>query len=192
MSAQRALFIFGLLSLLPFALLFADQAAEPSIPSDCPGRPSHATPVEYRIVSAQRSASPKRIATGPQLEADTTKSPGLRGRQQLRNEDEYQDVFGTHSSGIDWSNSRIVVVPLSTVYKSDKLDSTVTFAGISQTADAIYIGMTFTQIGPCQGIAHKAESFHRDQVNYFVLLPTRPERIVFYTCVVNGCPPDIP
>ena len=194
MSAKPAMCILGALSLLLFSPLFAEDSTPPPpppvSPSDCPGRPSQAEPVEYRILSAQRIPSPKRIAAGPQGEAGA--KINLRGRQQIRTEEEYQGVFGSPSSGIDWSVSRIAVVPLSTVYKLDKLESTVTFAGISQTADAIYIGLTFTQIGPCQGIAQKSEWFSRDLVNYLVLLPATPERIVFYTCVVNGCPPRIP
>jgi hypothetical protein len=192
-----ALFIFGFLSV--FSPLSGDEidnrtrpAAEPSTASDCPGRPSKAQPIEFKVLFAQRIPSPKRLLTGPQPDSDLPQSAKLGSRQQIRNEDEYQSVFGRHSSDIDWSLSRIVVVPLQTVYKFDQLDSTVTFAGISQTEDAIHIGMTFTQIGPCQGIAQKDEWFSRDQLNYFVLLPTKPERIHYYLCVVNGCPPDIP
>jgi hypothetical protein len=197
MSAMRAVFVFGLLSVLP--LIFGDEidngitpSAEPATASDCPGRPSNAKPIEFKILFVQRIPSTKRPVTGPQPESEVTHSINLQGRQQIRNEDEYQSVFGTHSSGIDWSSYRIVVVPLVTVYKLDQLDSTVTLDGISQKEDAIYIGMTFTQIGPCQGMAQKDEWFARDQVNYFVLLPTKPERIIYYTCVINGCPPNIP
>ena len=83
-------------------------------------------------------------------------------------------------------------MPLLSTYKFDKLDSTVTLAGISQTPDAIYIRLTFTQVGPCQGIVQKSEWFSTDQLVCFVLLPRQPERLVIYTCVVGGCPPDIP
>jgi hypothetical protein len=84
------------------------------------------------------------------------------------------------------------VVPLTTTYKFDRLDSTMTLSEISQTADGLYIGLTYIQIGPCQGIALKDEWLSHDLMNYYILVPKEPERLIFYTCVVIGCPPGIP
>ena len=199
MRASRALLILLAFTLLPLALLSADDGengigqagSQPSSPSDCPGRPLNAKPIEYKVLLAQRVFSTKRPV--PEVpRPDSTQAINLQGRQQIQDETEYQSVFGTKSSGIDWNLYRIVVVPLVTTYKLDRLDSTVTLSGISQTSDAIYIGLTFTQIGPCQGIAQKDEWFSYDRLNYFVLLPITPERIIFYTCVIGGCPPNIP
>jgi hypothetical protein len=200
MRARRILLIFGVFTLLSLPLLLADggesgispAGPEPSSPSDCPGRPLNAKPIEYKVLLAQRILSTKRLVPEVMPKPDSTQAIRLQGRQQIQDEAEYQSVFGRQSSGIDWSLYRIVVVPLVTTYKLDRLDSTVTLSGISQTSEAIYIGLTFTQIGPCQGIAQKDEWFSYDRLNYFVLVPKRPERITFYTCVVGGCPPDIP
>jgi hypothetical protein len=197
MRAKRAVLTLAALTLLSIVPTFGDDSGNMSSPavsesSDCPGRPSDAQPVEYRVLLAQRILSTKRPV--PQLppQPDATQTVNLEGRQQIQSEADYQSVFGKQSSGIDWGISRIVIVPFMTTYKLDQLDSTVTLSGIAQTSDAIYIGLTFTQIGPCQGIAQKSEWFSYDRLNYFVLLPRRPERVIFYTCVVNGCPPGIP
>jgi hypothetical protein len=200
MRAKPVLLIFGAFTLLSFAQLFADDGenevspvvAEPSNPSDCLGRPMDARPIEYKVLLAQRILSSKRPVPEVLPKPDSTQAINLEGRQQVQDEAGYQSVLGRQSSGIDWSLYRIVVVPLVTTYKLDRLDSTVTLAGISQTSDAIYIGMTFTQVGPCQGIAQMDEWFSYYRVNYFVLMPKSPERLIFYTCVVGGCPPDIP
>jgi hypothetical protein len=200
MRANPVLLIFAAFTLLPLALLFADDGenrispsvSQPSSPSDCPGRPSNAKLIEYKVLLAQRILSTKRLVPEVLPRPDSTQAINLQGRQQIQDESEYQSVFGTRSSGIDWNLYRIVVVPLVTTYKLDRLDSTVALSGIAQTSDAIYIGLTFTQIGPCQGIAQKDEWFTHNRRNYFILLPKSPERIIFYTCVVGGCPPDIP
>ena len=200
MRARRTFLIFGSLAVLSLALLSADDGQdgvsptgpEPLNPSDCPGRPLNAKPVEYKVLQVQRVLSTKRPVPEVLPTTGSTQAINLQGRQQIQDEAEYQSVFSRQSSGIDWSLYRIVVVPLVTTYKLDQLDSTVTLSGISQTADAIYIGLTFTQVGPCQGSAQKDEWFTYDRLNYFVLVPRSPQRIIFYTCVVGGCPPDIP
>jgi hypothetical protein len=200
MPASRSLLIFGALALLSLARSFADggengvspTVAAPSNPSDCPGRPSNATPVEYKVLLAQRILSTKRLVPEVLPKPDSMQAINVQGRQQIQDEADYQSVFGGQSSGIDWSLYRIVIVPLLTTYKLDQLDSTEALSGISQTSDAIYIGLTFTQVGPCQGIAQLDEWFSYDRLNYFVVVPKTPERITFYTCVVGGCPPDIP
>jgi len=198
--ARRSVLVLAVLVHLPIALLFAEDSqngigpsgSQPGSPSDCLGRPSNATPVVYNVLFVQRTISTERPGPEVSPQPNTTRSVNLQGRQQIQNETEYGDVFGEQSSGIDWNRSRIVVVPLGTTYRFDRLDSTVTLSAISQTSDGIYIGLTLTQIGPCQGIAQKDDWFAHDRLNYFVVVPKKPERLIFYTCVVNGCPPGIP
>jgi hypothetical protein len=200
MRAKPAVLILGVMTVLSLPLLSADDGengvssavSEPSNRSDCPGRPSNAKPIEYKVLLVKRIFSTKEPSPQVLPQPDSTQAINLQGQQQIRDEAEYQSVFGRQSSGIDWSVSRIVVVPLMTTYKFNQLESTEALSGISQTSDGIYIGLTFTQVGPCQGIAQKDEWFSHDSLNYFVLLPKKPEQIIYYSCVVGGCPPDIP
>lgn len=200
MRAKRAMLFLGVITVLSLPLLFADDGvdgvssavSEHSNQSNCPGRPSNANPIEYEILLVQRLLATKEPSPQVLPQPDSTQTINLQGQQQIRDESEYQSVFGRPSSGIDWSLSRIVVVHIETTYKFNQLESTEALSGISQTSDGIYIGVTFTQVGPCQGIAQKDEWFSHDSLNYFVLLPKKPERIIYYNCVVGGCPPDIP
>jgi hypothetical protein len=198
MPARGALFIVGALTLLPLSVQYADDGGEgtgqaapaPARSTDCPGRPSHARPIEYKVLFTERIFPTKRPV--PQVpQPGSAQTINLRGRRVIQDEADYEDVFG-RSSNIDWSVSRIAVVSVVTTYKLDRLESTVTLSEITQTSEAIHIGLTFTQIGPCQGIAQKAEWFSYDRLDYFVLLPRMPDRIIYYTCVIGGCPPGIP
>ena len=199
-KSKFAVLLFGLLFIVtPVSVLAQDTSSELPEPTDgsgCPRSPRNAQPVEYKILLIQRLVSLKRHGpeVQPTLDSVRDASPelNLQGRQQIRDESEYQSVFGKPSVDVNWNSSRIAVVPLLSTYKFDKLDSTVTLAGISQSADAIYIELTLTQVGPCQGIAQKSEWFSTDQLICFVLLPRQPERLITYTCVVGGCLPDIP
>jgi hypothetical protein len=200
MRARRGVLIFGALTLLALSVLFADDGengtssavSEPSTLSDCPGRLTNGKRVEYKVLLVKRTLSTKGQFPEVLPQPDSTQAINLQGRHQIQDESEYQSVFGRPSSGIDWSYSRIVAVPLTTIYKLSQLDSTVTLSEISQTSDGIYVGLRFTQVGPCQGIAQQDEWFSYYSLVYFVLLPKKPDHIIYYTCVVGGCPPDIP
>ena len=204
MTSRRAAFLLWFLVLASLRPLRAQEAdgrtvqgpPPPNPGSDCPGRPVRAQPVEFRVLRTERIRTPK--PEGPEAGsiAESTRNLGhglnLQGPQEIRDESSYQGVFGEPSSGIDWTSSRVAVVTLRTTYRLGQLDSRVTFAGISQTAEAIYVGLTFTQIGPCQGISQKGERLSTDQLLYFVVLPLQPSRIITYMCVVGGCPKGIP
>jgi hypothetical protein len=136
MRAKPAMLILGALTLLPLGLLPADDGdngisqavSQPSSSSDCPGRPPNAKPVEYKVLFVKRILSTKRPVPEVLPQPDSTKAINLGGRQQIQDEAEYESVFGSQSSGVDWSLWRIVVVTLSTTYKLDQLDSTVTLS----------------------------------------------------------------
>jgi hypothetical protein len=200
MRAKRAVLILGAMTALSLPPIAADDGengispavSNPSNQSNCPGRPSNAKPTEYKILFVKRILSTD--SPSPQVlpQPDSTPPINLQSQLQIRDETEYQSVFGKPSSGIDWSLSRIVVVPLESTYVLNQLESTAGLSGISQTSDGIYIGLTFTQVGPCQGIVQKDDWFSHDTLNYFILLPKKPEQVIYYSCVVGGCPPDIP
>jgi hypothetical protein len=168
----------------------ARAALAPPVDTDCPEPPPGSYPAEYRILLTQTQAG--RVRPTPLSKAQPERLYPVRDRQQIREEAEYVSVFGAPSQGIDWSVSRILVVELTTTYKLNALDSAVTLSGIHADADAIYVRLSFTQYGPCQGIAQQAEWYSYDRTDVFVLLPALPAEISFYYCIIGGCPPDIP
>lgn len=174
---------FGNLSLCAQGVEGDSVSREPNRP----GPPAGARPVDYRVLHSQAQRLPLRIG-GTDLERPLS----VQDRQEIREEAEYVRIFGRPSSGIDWNAFRILVVELTTTYKHNRLESAEELSGIFQDADGIYVGLTFTQYGPCEGIAQQAEWFSYAGTDLFILLPATPVRIEHYYRIIGGCPPDIP
>jgi hypothetical protein len=158
--------------------------------------PTGASAAEYGVVAVfENEAGLSRIQ--PRRNSG---SVGVKDQRDVRLRDgmlidtprQYAGIFNTESEGIDWKTQRVYVVEELTVYKFKNIDSRTTLSGVYRSPNALYIGLTSTHLGPCQGIAQLPEwfSYHR---RFVVLrIPRVPERIVTFSNAVGGCPPDIP
>jgi hypothetical protein len=159
---------------------------------DC-GRPPPGTRrVAYTILLAQTHRSGNEPLAVPRPGKEDVPPAEARDGQEIQSEDEYLRMLGVPSAGIDWKESRILVVELTTVYKLGALETSTALSWIAGDSEAVYLGITFTQYGPCQGIAQQSEWFSYEQELLFILLPARPGPVVKRYCSVGGCPPDLP
>lgn len=157
--------------------------------------PAGAHAVDYAVVSVYETNDRAPVSRTAQEGAGSGQGgPALRLREGMLIEtgSQYVRVFGSQPEGIDWKTQRVYVVEELTVYRFDSIDSRTTLSGVYRTSDALYIELTSTHLGPCQGIAQQPEwfSFHRRFVA--IRIPRLPEKIVTRQTIVGGCPPDIP
>lgn len=166
-------------------------------PADCQEPPPGARAVVYRILFTQDLSTgmfERPVLDNADNDSHEDNWSGIQvyNRQLISSEEEYLEVFGHPSEGINWEEERIFVFQEFTSYKFHDLESTLSLSGIYQSEDTIYIGSTSTRHGPCQGIAQQMEWFSFEHRNLFILLPQNPARIMYYFCRVGGCPPGIP
>jgi len=151
--------------------------------------------VEYRVLFSYTDPPPNPhppLPGDPLSVGDDDATPQVHYRGEIRSEAEYVDAFGSDSGGIDWTMYRVVAVQLTTIYKLGALETSENLTSIRADDSAIYLTVTATHHGPCQGIAQLSEWFSYQQSTLYVLLPNIPEPVSHLFCLVGGCPPDIP
>jgi hypothetical protein len=173
------------------AVLSAQPEAYPSRPRPLPFPPPGTLPLEYRVVTQRDSLSGAELPLALDGQSPSL-SPVIQDRMEIRTEDEYRAALGEASEGIDWSEYRVLVVQDLTVYKLGRIESTVSLAGIYRSDYAIYIGRSYSQYGPVQGIAQLSEWFGYRYRSLFILLPSEPGPIYYIDIGLEDVPTDIP
>ena len=212
MSARKLARLLAFLLTVVAAVSADEDLSEPppDVNDDCPALPTEATDVPYHILARFGTTASEGIVAAPlDLRGDLESAavvPLLREGEIFDNESALLDALGQAtldladegteeddgSMGVDWTTSRVVVFQEYASYRFGRLDGRTVLSGVYRFGDSLVFRSTYTNYGPCQGIAQDPSWFSYSSSFLLVVVPREPDRVTFSLCIIGGCPPDIP